>query len=290
MDRPLLEVCELSVCVGERPVLKSVSLSMLPGEVHVLLGPNGGGKTTLLMTVMGMPGYRVTAGRILFSGTDITALPVDERARRGICLSFQRPPSVRGVTVRTLVGQILGRRDGSAFSLEDLSGAVRAGSLLDRDLNVGLSGGEVKRSELLQLLALDPALALFDEPESGVDLDSIAVVGAAMRLLLGRDGSEARKKAALIVTHTGHILREVPADRGHVLVRGEIVCRGEPLTLFDDIRRHGYEGCLTCRRCLSTRAQAPVLESDAARAVMPAPLPADALPDPTAHPRRETTG
>ena len=251
MGQPLLEVCDLSVNAGERPVLSGVCLTILPGEVHILLGPNGGGKTTLLMAIMGMPGYRVTSGRILFSGADITALPADQRARGGIALSFQRPPTVRGVTVRTLLSELLVRRGAAAPSLEELSGAIGTGALLDRDLNVGLSGGEVKRSELLQLLALDPALALFDEPESGVDLDSIAVVGGGMRRLLGRSGG-ASAKAALIVTHTGHILREVPADRGHVLVRGRIVCRGEPRALFADIRVHGYEGCLACERCLNT--------------------------------------
>jgi len=222
--------------------------------VHVLLGPNGGGKTTLLMAIMGMPGYRVTAGRVLFRGEDITGVSVDERARRGIALSFQRPPAVRGVTARTLVGHILARRGLAPAAVDELAGYLRSEPLLDRDLNVGLSGGEVKRSELLQLLALDPALALFDEPESGVDLDSIAVVGAGMRRLLGRGDDGPPGKAALIVTHTGHILREVPADRGHVLVRGEIVCRGEPCALFEDVRAHGYEGCLTCPKCLQLPA------------------------------------
>jgi Fe-S cluster assembly ATP-binding protein len=252
VDRPVLEVRDLSVCVGERPVVAGVSLAVQPGEVHVLLGPNGGGKTTLLMAVMGMPGYRVTGGRILFNGTDVTALPADERARAGIALSFQRPPAVRGVSLRTLVGEIAGRRGGGP-SLSELAAAVGTEAFLDRDLNVGLSGGEVKRSELLQLLALDPVLALFDEPESGVDLDSVAVVGAGMRRLLRRDGGGAR--AALIVTHTGHILREVPADRGHVLMRGAIVCRGEPRALFEDIRAHGYEGCRACERCRDADAR-----------------------------------
>ena len=264
MDHPVLEVCDLSVSVGERPVLGGVSLAVLPGEVHVLLGPNGGGKTTLLMAVMGMPGYRVTGGRVLFFGDDITSLPADERVRRGIALSFQRPPAVRGVTVGTLVGEIVKRRGAAGPSLRELSHDLGTDALLDRDLNVGLSGGEVKRSELLQLLALDPALALFDEPESGVDLDSIAVVGAGMRRLLDRDGAGAAK-AALIVTHTGHILGEVPADHGHVLVRGQIVCRGEPRMLFADIRAHGYEGCLTCRRCLSSLARTPAQQAVPAR-------------------------
>ncbi|HWR98288.1 MAG TPA: ATP-binding cassette domain-containing protein [Candidatus Methanoperedens sp.] len=250
MSAPVLEVCDLSVSAGERPVLRHVSLTVLPGEVHVLLGPNGGGKTTLLMAIMGMPGYRVTGGRVLFRGEDVTGLGADERSRRGIALSFQRPPSVRGVTARTLVGQILARRGLAPETAGELAGSLQSEPLLDRDLNVGLSGGELKRSELLQLLALDPALALFDEPESGVDLDGIAVVGAGMRRLLGRGGEGSPGKAALIVTHTGHILREVPADHGHVLVRGAIVCRGEPRALFADVRAHGYEGCLICPKCL----------------------------------------
>jgi len=270
VSQPILEVCDLSVSAGERPVLSGVSLAILPGEVHVLLGPNGGGKTTLLMAVMGMPGFRVTGGQILFQGEDITELPADDRARRGIALSFQRPPAVRGVTVRTLIGEIIGRRVGPEPSLAELSRAMGTDALLDRDLNVGLSGGEVKRSELLQLLALDPGLALFDEPESGVDLDSIAVVGAGMRRLLGRNGG-GTEKAALIVTHTGHILREVPADHGHVLVRGKIICRGEPRLLFEDIAAHGYEGCLACRRCQSGSPGSPGTRGLTAEAGLTAP-------------------
>lgn len=249
MTEPVLEVRELSVSAGERPVLTRVTLTIHPGEVHVLMGPNGGGKTTLLMAIMGMPGYRVTAGRVLLGGQDITDLPPDERARRGVALSFQKPPAIRGITARSLLGQIRAAM-GGAPPTEELAATLGMEGLLDRELNVGLSGGEVKRSELLQLLAMRPTLALFDEPESGVDLDNIAVVGAGMRRLLGRD-RDADGKAALIVTHTGHILRELPAERGHVLIRGEIVCRGEPVTLFEDIRKHGYEGCLQCRRCLS---------------------------------------
>ncbi|HEY5998078.1 MAG TPA: ATP-binding cassette domain-containing protein, partial [bacterium] len=254
MAVPVLEVRDLSVSAGERPVLHNISLGILPGEVHVLLGPNGCGKTTLLMAVMGMPGYRVTGGRVLLQGEDITDASADARARRGVALSFQRPPAVRGVTARMLLGRVLERRGLAAETADAIAASLRSEGLLDRDLNVGLSGGEVKRSELMQLLALDPALALFDEPESGVDLDSIALVGDGMRRLLGRGDAGGAGKAALIVTHTGHILREVPADRGHVLVRGRIVCRGEPGVLFDDVRSHGYEGCLRCPRCLGLAA------------------------------------
>jgi Fe-S cluster assembly ATP-binding protein len=240
MAEPLLDIQALAVAVGGRRILNGVSLTIHQGEVHVLMGPNGGGKTTLLMAIMGLPGYRVASGRILLAGEEITGLSADARARRGVALSFQKPPSIRGITVRGLLGRIP-PAGGGAVDTEGLAAALRMEALLDRELNVGLSGGEVKRSELLQLLAMDPLLALFDEPESGVDLDSIAVVGAGMRRLLGRDHGE-RRKAALIVTHTGHILREVPADRGHVLLHGAIACRGDPAALFSDIRAHGYEG------------------------------------------------
>jgi Fe-S cluster assembly ATP-binding protein len=247
---PVLEVRELTVAVGDRLILRNLSLVIEAGEVHVLLGPNGGGKTTLLMAVMGIPGYRVRAGRILLMGEDITDWDADERSRAGIALAYQRPPPVRGVTLGTLTERILrpgGRRTERARALAeklDLAGH------LDRDLNAGLSGGEVKRSEVMQLMALKPRLALFDEPESGVDMDSISRVGEAMRDLLGI-GRGRKSKAGLIVTHTGNILRHVPASRGHVLMKGTIVCRGVPAVLFEDIREHGFEGCLTCRHCRS---------------------------------------
>lgn len=251
MADPLLEVSDLSVVVGRERILDGVSLAIGAGEVHVLLGPNGSGKTTLLMAVMGMPGYRVTGGSIRLRGREITAWTVDERSRAGIALAFQKPPSVRGITLRSLTEFILEAAPGGNGRSVVLAESVRLQSCLNRELNVGLSGGETKRSELLQLLCLAPEVSLFDEPESGVDLDNIAVVGKAMRTVLGIGGERSRK-AGLIVTHTGHILRYVPADAGHVLVRGSIVCRGHPQILFEDIRKHGFEGCLTCRHCRST--------------------------------------
>jgi Fe-S cluster assembly ATP-binding protein len=247
MTTPILEVSDLAVSVGRKKVLKGVSLTIGPGEVHVLMGPNGGGKTTLLLSIMGMPGYTVTGGRIVFRGEEITGIPADARARKGIALAFQKPPSVRGVTVRAMTGKLLDR-SGKGEALDDLAGRTVMKSLLDRELNVGLSGGEVKRSEMLQLLAMEPELALFDEPESGVDLDNITVVGNAMRGIVGIEQGQ-RRKSGLIVTHTGHILQYVPADMGHVLMHGTIVCRGNPTILFEDIKKHGYGGCATCRSC-----------------------------------------
>lgn len=247
---PVLEVRKLTVTVGRRRILSGLSLTIEAGEVHVLLGPNGGGKTTLLLTVMGMPGYRVTDGRILYRGKDITSWSIDERCRAGIGLAFQKPPPVRGVTLGMLTGRILNARGRGEDTSGALSGKIAMEQHLGRELNVGLSGGEMKRSEILQLLALRPELALFDEPESGVDLDSISLVGEAMRSVLGMGRGE-EKRAGLIVTHTGHILHHVPAGQGHVLMKGTIVCSGIPRVLFEDIREHGFEGCLTCRHCQS---------------------------------------
>ena len=246
---PVLEVRDLSVTAGRKRVISRLNLSIGPGEVHVLLGPNGGGKTTLLMSIMGMPGYRVTGGRILFMGKDITGSSVDERARAGIALAFQKPPAVRGITLGSLTEKVPDRREaGGAERAAALAAGLRLVPHLGRDLNVGLSGGEAKRSEVLQLLAMEPALALFDEPESGVDLDNISVVGESMRTVLGI-GPGRTRKAGLIVTHTGHILRFVPADTGHVLMGGSLVCRGHPQLLFEDVKKHGFEGCLTCPNC-----------------------------------------
>lgn len=250
MTGPILEVKDLAVSVGRKKVLKGVSLAIGPGEVHVLMGPNGGGKTTLLLTIMGMPDYTVTAGQIFFRGKEITSEPADVRARMGIALAYQKPPAVRGVTVRAMTTRLL-ERTGRSSAMEELADRTVMGALLDRELNVGLSGGEVKRSEMLQLLAMEPELALFDEPESGVDLDNITVVGNAMRGIVGIEQGQ-RRKSGLIVTHTGHILRYVPADSGHVLMHGSIVCRGNPTILFEDIKKHGYGGCATCRSCQGT--------------------------------------
>jgi Fe-S cluster assembly ATP-binding protein len=149
-----------------RPILKDINLEIKPGETHVLLGPNGSGKTSLLMTIMGFPQYRITGGRIVFKGTDITNLPINERARLGIGMSYQRPPTIHGLKTRQMVRICAG--DGA--DVEDMARQVNFVDFLDRDINAGFSGGEIKRSELLQLMAQNPDLILFDEPESGVDM------------------------------------------------------------------------------------------------------------------------
>lgn len=243
----MLEVKDLTVEVDRKTILHSMNLAIDAGETHALLGPNGSGKTTLLMAIMGMPRYHVKRGRILFQGKDITKLPIDERARLGIGLAFQRPPAVRGIKTNQIVEVCLGEKNEKKVAA--LAQKLNLTEMLERDVNQGFSGGEIKRSEMLQLLAQNPSLAMFDEPESGVDLDNIAVVGEAINEILGKERVREKKKAGLIVTHTGHILDYVNADKGHVLMEGTIVCEGNPRDLFADIRAHGYEECVRCRRC-----------------------------------------
>ena len=243
----LLTVEGLSVIVENREILHKVDLRIPEGEIHALFGPNGSGKTSLLMTIMGVPPYRAAEGRILFKGDEITGLPSDERARRGIGLSFQRPPTIRGLRMRQMV-EICSKGKADA---EEMASHLGLKEFLDRDVNYGFSGGEIKRAELLQLLAQDPDFALIDEPESGVDLESMALIGAAINRLLNRDIHlrERRRmppKAGLIITHTGYILDYVKVDVGHVMCEGRIGCSGHPRELLEQIREAGYEECIRC--------------------------------------------
>jgi Fe-S cluster assembly ATP-binding protein len=246
---PLLKIEDLHVSVGDREILRGIDLTIEEGETHVLLGPNGGGKSTLLNTIVGMPGYRITQGRIEFKGADLADLEIDERARLGIGIAFQRPPSVRGVKLRQML-EVAAAGDLAEDTVAALDAELNLGHMLERDVNMGFSGGEAKRSEMAQLLAQRPALALFDEPESGVDLDNIAVVGSAMNALLkGEERITERRHAGLIITHTGHILEFVNADVGHVLYNGRLACKGNPRDLIEEIASHGYDKCVECALC-----------------------------------------
>ena len=243
----MLEVEGLTVEVEGKQIIHDVSLSVDVGDTLVLFGPNGSGKTTLLMAIMGFPRYRVTKGTIVFKGQDITHLPVDERARMGMGISFQRPPVVRGVKTREIVRACLGGRE-DGYVIDQLAHRLNLVDLLDREVNHGFSGGEVKRSELLQLMAQNPEFVLLDEPDSGVDLVNISLVGEMINELLQRDRMRSRTNSGLIITHTGHILDYVNADRACVLLYGRIWCRGNPKEILASIKAHGYEGCAVCQR------------------------------------------
>ena len=243
----MLQIRDLSVEVEDREILHDVNFSLGDGETHAIFGPNGGGKTTLLMAIMGFPRYRVTKGQIIFKGQDITKASLDERARPGIGMSFQRPPVVRGVKTRDMVTACLeSRGGGDGDAISELAERLNMVELMDREINHGFSGGEIKRSELLQLLAQGPDMVLLDEPESGVDLVNISLIGEMINELLQKDLKRKRTRSCLIITHTGHILDYVHASKGYVLLDGTIPCERDALEVLDSIKENGYEGCVKC--------------------------------------------
>src|SRR3972149_3132823 len=191
----MLKIKDLSVAVEDKEIIHDVNLTIQNGETHVLFGPNGAGKSTLLMAIMGFPKYKVTKGSIIFKGKDITGLTLDERARMGIGMSFQRPPVVRGVKTRDMLEACLKKR-GDGDEIEKLAQAADLNDFLERDINYGFSGGEIKRSELMQLLAQKPELTLLDEPESGVDLVNIALIGKLINELLDKESPIRNRKCA----------------------------------------------------------------------------------------------
>ncbi|MCD6305495.1 MAG: ABC transporter ATP-binding protein [Deltaproteobacteria bacterium] len=257
----MLLIQGLRVQLEDKVILANINLEIKPGETHVLFGPNGSGKTSLLMTIMGYPQYEVVEGRILFKGVDITHLPINERAGLGIGMSYQRPPTINGLKTRQMVQICAGDRT----DVEGLARRVNFEEFLDRDVNAGFSGGEIKRSELLQLMAQKPDLFLFDEPESGVDMENIGLVGNTIASLLqkgyaphlenqGRckmDLRRTRTKMGLIITHTGYILDYVTADKGQVLFNGVLSCTNNPREIFKQISKCGYGECV---RCLAERS------------------------------------
>jgi len=249
----MLQVEDLQVKIGDKEILKHIDLDIQIGETHILFGPNGSGKTSLLMTLMGYPQYRVTGGKIFFKGEDITNMPVDERASLGIGMSYQRPPTINGVKTRQMVEICAGGRMDAVALAEKMNFT----EFLERDINAGFSGGEIKRSELLQLMAQNADLLLFDEPESGVDLENISLVGTTINELLQRDFKinskksrkelhEGRTKMGLIITHTGFILDYLTADKGQMLFDGRLTCSSNPREIFQCISEVGYEECIRC--------------------------------------------
>jgi len=229
----LLKIENLHVRVGGRPILRGVTLEIPRGETHVVFGPNGSGKTSLAMSIIGYPGYEVVSGRILFKGVDITGLPIDERVRMGIGVVFQNPPKIVGVRLRDLMFRISESKGEVLKLMEELNIDE---NLLDRYVNVGFSGGEVKRSEIAQVLAMKPDFILLDEPDSGVDIENLDLVGRKIgRVLRGRSG--------LIITHHGYILRYLKPVKAHVMLEGRIVYEGEPGHILNLIMREGYRWC-----------------------------------------------
>lgn len=242
MDKELLRIRDLHVCVEDKEILHGVDLTVGRDETHVLMGPNGTGKSTLGYAVTGNPAYSITGGSVNFDGEDITGLPVNERAKKGIFLSFQNPLEVPGVTLGAFIRSALEQRTGSRLRLWDFKKKLKETmALLDmdesyaeRDLNVGFSGGEKKKAEILQMLMLEPKLAILDETDSGLDVDAVRTVSEGVRLF-----REKTHGSLLIITHSTRILEALHVDAAHVMEDGVIVRNGDA-ALVEEINKHGF--------------------------------------------------
>ncbi|MGB8693830.1 MAG: Fe-S cluster assembly ATPase SufC [Steroidobacteraceae bacterium] len=249
MSTPVLQVDDLRVSVAGTPVLHGVNLTVPAGEVHAIMGPNGSGKSTLAHVLAGRPGYQVTGGSARFDGADLLAMAPEERARAGLFLGFQYPVEIPGVNNAYLLKAALNARrrhrgepDIDAF---DFLNAVRAQmrtmqmdeNLLTRGVNEGFSGGEKKRNEVLQMLVMEPRLALLDETDSGLDIDALKIVGRGINSL------RSPERSVVLVTHYQRLLDYVIPDRVHVLARGRILRSGDR-ELALELERRGYDWLL----------------------------------------------
>lgn len=243
MKKPMLQINDLTVAVEDRELLHHVNLEIKRGETHVLMGPNGAGKSTLGNVLMGNPKYQVKGGTIHFLGKDITEESADKRAQDGIFLSFQEPLEVPGLALDSFLNNAVRKRRGNQVRIWNFMKEVDAAmkilqmdaSYKNRGLNVGFSGGEKKKTEILQMMLLKPELTILDETDSGLDVDAVRLVSAGIE--------EYRKnndKGILVITHSTRILEQLHVDYTHIMVDGQIVATGDG-SLVDKINREGYK-------------------------------------------------
>ena len=241
MAEKLLDIRELHAGVEGKEILKGLNLSVNKGEVHVILGPNGSGKSTMMNIIMGHPKYQVTGGTMAFEGEDMSGLTTFERARKGLFLSFQTPEEIPGITVENMIRTARQAITGEKVKLlpfrKELKAAMQDLKMkpeyAQRYMNVGFSGGEKKRSEILQLLMLQPKLALLDETDSGLDVDAVQIVSEGVAKFHTEENS------CIIITHNTRILEKLKVDKVHVLMNGRIVEEGGA-ELIEDINSRGF--------------------------------------------------
>ncbi|MCB9362907.1 Fe-S cluster assembly ATPase SufC [Candidatus Woesearchaeota archaeon] len=237
----LLEVQDLFVEVNGKQIIKGLSLTLEEGKVHALMGPNGSGKSTLSYALMGHPKYTITSGKIIFKGEDITNLSADERAKKGLFLSFQYPQEIPGVTLSNFLRTALNSLRDEKISLlefkkllaEKMDQLKIDKKFVQRYLNEGFSGGEKKKAEILQLLMLGRTLAILDETDSGLDIDALKIVSEGIGSFMGPD------KCILLITHYKRMIDFVPVDKVFIIKRGRIVTEGGP-ELVDRLEEQGY--------------------------------------------------
>jgi Fe-S cluster assembly ATP-binding protein len=246
VDRPILDIRNLHVSVGDNEILRGMDLSVSLGEVHAIMGPNGSGKSTFTNVVAGRPGYTVTSGEVIYEGESILGMPPDERARKGIFLAMQYPVELPGIRnrefLRTALEALREARGETKLSVREFNKMLEEKAkamdfdpdLMKRNVNEGFSGGEKKRNEILQMSVLDPKLALLDETDSGLDIDALKVVANGVNTFRGLD------KAIVLVTHYQRILNFIKPDYVHVLIDGRIVRSGGS-GLAQELEAQGYE-------------------------------------------------
>lgn len=241
MAQEILNVSQLKVGVEDKEILHGVDLSLNKGETHVLMGPNGAGKSTLGYALMGNPRYEILGGKVTFNGEDLLSKNVAERSQAGLFLSFQNPIEVPGITLGNFIRSSMEQRGKKMTYFkfkkllqEKMEFLQMDPSYMDRDLNVGFSGGEKKKAEILQLLMLKPSLAILDETDSGLDVDAVRTVSAGIEEYQKRcDGS------LLIITHSTKILESLSVDYTHVMIEGKIINTGDS-SLVDKINTEGF--------------------------------------------------
>ena len=241
----MLQICNLHAVVAGKPILNGVDLSIDAGEVHAVMGPNGSGKSTLAYVLSGRDGYQVNEGEVFYDGKDLLSLSPDERARSGVFLAFQYPVEIPGVAnatfLRTAVNAVRVSRGEEELSAMAFLKEARTKlqqlkmneDVLSRQVNVGFSGGEKKRNEILQMAMLEPRLAVLDETDSGLDIDALKIVADGINRL--RDGD----RAMLVITHYQRLLEYIVPDHVHVLANGRIVRSGDK-NLAKELEKNGY--------------------------------------------------
>ena len=238
-----LEIRDLRATVEGKEILKGIDLTVRQGEVHALMGPNGSGKSTLANVLMGRPGYVVTGGHVLFKGNDITGLRPDQRAQMGLFLAFQYPTEIAGVSVvnflRSAYNSVKGEQTSALAFRKRLKEKMNLlgveDQMVNRYVNQGFSGGEKKKNEILQLAVLEPEIAVLDETDSGLDIDSLKAVAGGVQQLIGPG------LGVLLITHYQRILNYITPHQIHVLMDGRIVLSGGP-ELAHQLEQKGYEG------------------------------------------------
>ena len=241
MSKELINIENVYVKAGDKEILKGMNLKINKGEIHVIMGPNGSGKSTTANAILNNPMYKKTEGKITFEGKDITNLTTDEIARRGVFMSFQSPEEIPGISVTNFLKYAKNKVTGKPVKIFEFKDELKKNmeelkmnpKNMDRSLNVGFSGGEKKKNEILQMLVLNPKLAILDETDSGLDVDAIKTVSKGISMYKNENN------AVLIITHNTKLIQGLDVDYVHVLVDGKIVKTGNS-KLSKEIEENGY--------------------------------------------------